>query len=170
MKKFIAFMVIALPLTAILSMVAGFWYAGATRPSQRASVASQSLTGATLAPVQNDLSAGVYALQMQGAIRPCAEGSERFTLAQSLSDYERALQLFDDCAAGIRDITPPTGMDGVHADALRLAGEVDAFTGNIRAGIRNSDMARINQSIENVRAMSRLIDAITSRLNAIAKK
>lgn len=164
MKKFIAFMIVALPLTAILSMVAGFWYAANTRQARRApmvmDVPTQFLPAATSAPaipaqlstmsvgrspVEGSIEEMQYLARLGDITKRNEQAADRIVSYMQNSalgssawrmGVEMVFQQFDASVSDTRALTPPASMRNVHATILKMADEMEAYTTNARLAIK----------------------------------
>jgi hypothetical protein len=183
MKKFILFIVVMLPITAALSMGAGFIYAGNLRRAPAISVEMsqparvfQPLATQAPAPLKDEIGSSLYVLQLQDAIVKCAEATAQFYIAGTLGgdavmiNIEQALLAFDACAAGIRKSTPSADMIDVHADALELADQIEQLTKTVRAGMRGEDGEWVSKASANVKEIRRLGDSIALKMDALTGK
>lgn len=178
MKKFIAFMVIALPLTAILSMAAGFYYAANARRvpvvmSEPAMFPTSAPKTFPTAASVTDIDARAYSTQMQNAMVLCYGGFSSHSSLMRVADIgsaawrselENALQGLDRCAGNMRASTPPASMASVHADMLKLAGQIDTFTSLTRASVQGADVEKLKQAQVIMSEMLITADAAAAKL------
>lgn len=190
MKKFIAFMVIALPLTAILSMAAGFYYAANTRrvpagmDAPARIVATQAPIVATAVPAmpsatpKSDMDTSEYASRVRIAISGCASGllkiGDLFGNPQIKSESWRirmdtALRGIDECVRRTRAERPPemAKAQDIYADAIALADEFEAVSKGMRAGMEAQNLSQMTDASDRYLRIGQLIDLLDAKIDAV---
>lgn len=157
MKRFILFIVLALPVVAVLSMAAGFIYAGNMRRVPAAQ-AAQPAPAATLAPVVTvPAQADDYSKLLRIQLSFCFQSFKASASGGSVDGVHI-------CAANIRKMQPPAAWAMAHSTALRLADELDAYASDLQVATRNTDNARMDAAIKRVQPIGEMFKELVNVL------
>ena len=166
MRKFIAFMVIALPLTAFLSTAAGFWYVASMRRVpvvESAPVAAPLPTRAAPIPAPaatDQTESDIYGALMLVQVTQCTSAVEQLGRQGRMSDVLGVRA----CVSGLRAMQSPAGRETLHADALHMADELSAFADDYEAGIRDIDAAQLAKAGARIKPLGEMFKAVIRQL------
>lgn len=186
MKKFIAFVIVMLPITAILSMGAGFWYAAVARRAGIAPVAAP--TNASIAAPAMRVQPSVtpdalpmvdvrdYASGIRMAVIDCMTSQLRisalFGNPQIKSESWRlridtALRGIEACVEEIRAKQPPAQAQVIQANAMALADEYALFAKEMRVGLETNDLGAMTDGAKRLQKIGQLTDILDARIEAV---
>jgi hypothetical protein len=164
MRRFIAFIIIMLPITAVLSMAAGFWYASTHRQAQDRRVPASPpaaqpahvLNVSTMpAPTPTRIVGDDRLLHIQLSF--CYQAWQQLARAGRLQDVD-GVRI---CANNLRRMDVPDAMRG---DVNALADQFAGFADEYEAGLKNTDpnmIAAAGQRITPIGEMlMRMIDPL----------
>ena len=158
MRKFIAFIILSLPVVAILSTFAGFYYAGKIKPAQPISQPAQVLNVATIpaptaAPVRTEASERLLKIQLSF----CFDAMRQLASAGRLQDVN-GVRI---CANNLRTMNPPAAYQ---ADAYALADQFAGFADEYEAGLRNTDPAMIKAAGQRIQPIGETLKRMVATL------
>lgn len=166
MRKFIAFVIVMLPITAVLSMVAGFWYAASMRRAPTVASAPIVLPLPTrVAPIPapaatDQTDSDIYGALMLVQVTQCTSAVEQLGRQGRMSDVLGVRA----CVSGLRAMQAPAGRETLHADALRLADELSAFADDYEAGVRDTDAAQLAKAGARIKPLGEMFKAVIRQL------
>jgi hypothetical protein len=159
MRKFIAFILVSLPIVAVLSMSAGFWYAGQFRrvpASQPAQVqALPTIAAPTAAPIIGQRN---YASLMRTQLEFC------YSDILGLTTDRYAVQGLRICADNIREMQPPAEWATTHATALRLADELQSMADEYETGVQTVDASKIAAAGDRLKTITPMLKELAGVL------
>lgn len=195
MKKFIAFIVVMLPITAVLSMAAGFWYASnarrvpvvmdapATFPStlRDIQVIATAQILSTPEPATSNGDDGrrarlFYAMQFNDIARRGNEILKVLEVKLSIpavdsADWCEGMRVYlnglSEITKEYRALVPPVGMHDVHAFVIRFADAQDAFVNKVREAIETRDSGKVREATEYVKPMAWAMEDIGTMLATV---
>lgn len=160
MKRFILFIILALPVVAILSTAAGFIYAS----NMRRVTGTQPITSqpAPVAVVSTSTPARItpdYASLLRIQLSFCYQDFN--AIIDNVKPAAKGLRI---CADNIRKMTPPAEWATAHATALRLADEFEGYANDYEAGVKNLDASKINAATERVQPIGAMLKELVDVL------
>ena len=195
MKKFLLFMAIALPLTAILSMGAGFYYAANTRrvpvvmdaparfllvtdtaptiptPLATLLVESRSVVG-SIEEMQYLTHLGDITTRNYQASDRIVEYMQHPALGSS--EWRMAVEMifrqFDTSVSETRALIPPASMSDVHATMLKMADEMEAYTTNARLAIKEISPDKMQVALDHMKNATTLAGEVKRQIEEMEAK
>lgn len=159
MRKFIAFMIVALPLTAILSTAAGFWYAGQLRLTriERQVVQAAPVEVAPVVRVEPTVEPVYRFSLLKIQLSFCLDALKESSMAQR----ERDLEGVHICAKNLREIDAPADYN-----VPALADQFEAYATEYQQSLRDIDADKLKVASARIKPIGEMMRMILDKLPA----